>query len=139
MNEEEPEQVQNLLEPDYEGLKTFQPVLNNFKDIFYGGNDEDPEVAGEEVIIEEESEEPSVVVQKKSKTTNKRRKVEKPTEDPEEAEPEAIVKIAVTQQGQRRQLDEQERRQLEPSVSSEGNHACGESKGSVPAGEARRA
>lgn len=46
LNEEEPEEVQNLLEPDYEGLKTFQPVLNNFKDVFYEGNDEDPEIVG---------------------------------------------------------------------------------------------
>ena len=34
------------MEPDYEGLKKFQPVLDNFKDVFYDGNNIDPEIDG---------------------------------------------------------------------------------------------
>ena len=45
LNEEDPEEFEDLLEPDYEGMRKFTPVLNNFKDIFYNGYDEDPEIA----------------------------------------------------------------------------------------------
>lgn len=37
LNEKEPEPVVDLLEPDYEGLKRFQPVLQKFKDTFFDG------------------------------------------------------------------------------------------------------
>jgi hypothetical protein len=33
------------LEPDYEGLKRFDPVMKKFRDTFYDGNKEDPECA----------------------------------------------------------------------------------------------
>lgn len=45
LNEEEPEDVQNDLEPDYEGLKKFEPVIDKFKNVFYDGEKEDPECA----------------------------------------------------------------------------------------------
>ena len=45
MNEEEPEKFEDLLEPDYEGLKKFEPVLGKFRDVFYEGEQEDPECA----------------------------------------------------------------------------------------------
>lgn len=44
LNEDEPEEVHDLLEPDYEGLQKLQPVIDNFKDKFYHGKDEDQEV-----------------------------------------------------------------------------------------------
>ena len=37
LNENEPEDIENDLEPDYEGLKRFAPVINKFKDAFYNG------------------------------------------------------------------------------------------------------
>lgn len=46
LNEEEPEPVKDLLEPDYEGLKVFDKVLGKFKETFYDGQDQDPECAG---------------------------------------------------------------------------------------------
>jgi hypothetical protein len=42
LNEDEPEDIENDLEPDYEGLKRFAPVINRFKDVFYHGENEDP-------------------------------------------------------------------------------------------------
>ena len=33
-----------MLEPDYEGLRKFQPVIDKFKDIFYDGAAEDPSI-----------------------------------------------------------------------------------------------
>jgi len=45
LNEEEPEKFEDLLEPDYEGLKKFEPVINKFRDVFYDGEKEDPECA----------------------------------------------------------------------------------------------
>ena len=45
LNEDEPEQVQDDLEPDYEGLKKFAPVIGRFRDVFYDGAREDPECA----------------------------------------------------------------------------------------------
>jgi len=37
LNEEEPEYVEDLLEPDYEGLKKFENVMNHFRHTFYNG------------------------------------------------------------------------------------------------------
>ncbi len=37
LNEEEPEPVEDLLEPDYEGMKRFDPLIQKFKDVFYDG------------------------------------------------------------------------------------------------------
>jgi hypothetical protein len=37
--------VQDDLEPDYEGLKKFAPVIGKFRDVFYDGAREDPECA----------------------------------------------------------------------------------------------
>lgn len=45
LNEEEPEEVQDDLEPDYEGLRKFAPVIGRFRDVFYDGAKEDPECA----------------------------------------------------------------------------------------------
>jgi hypothetical protein len=45
LNEEEPEPVEDLLEPDYEGIKRFDPLIQKFKDAFYDGADEDPACA----------------------------------------------------------------------------------------------
>lgn len=42
LNEPQPEIVEDVLEPDYEGMKKFQPVIDKFKDAFFDGNDEDP-------------------------------------------------------------------------------------------------
>ena len=44
LNEDEPEQVEDLLEPDYEEMQRFQPVINKFKNAFFGGEDSDAEV-----------------------------------------------------------------------------------------------
>jgi hypothetical protein len=45
LNEQEPEPVQDLLEPDYEGLKRFQPVLDKFKHAFFDGNSSDSQIS----------------------------------------------------------------------------------------------
>ena len=45
LNEDQPEEFEDLLEPDYEGLKRFDPVMSKFRDTFYDGNKEDPECA----------------------------------------------------------------------------------------------
>lgn len=45
LNEQEPEPVEDLLEPDYEGMKRFNPLIQKFKDVFYDGADEDPACA----------------------------------------------------------------------------------------------
>jgi len=37
--------VEDLLQPDYEGMKRFIPIINKFKDTFFEGNEEDPECA----------------------------------------------------------------------------------------------
>lgn len=38
---EKPEEVQDTLEPDYEGMKRMQPVIDKMKDAFFGGSNED--------------------------------------------------------------------------------------------------
>jgi hypothetical protein len=43
LNEDEPEPVKDLLEPDYEGMKVFKPVVDKFKAAFFDGDDEDVE------------------------------------------------------------------------------------------------
>ena len=45
LNEDQPEEFEDLLEPDYEGLKKFDKVLGRFRDTFYDGAKEDPECA----------------------------------------------------------------------------------------------
>jgi ATP-dependent DNA helicase 2 subunit 1 len=45
LNEEQPEEFEDLMEPDYEGLKKFDKVLGKFRDTFYDGAIEDPECA----------------------------------------------------------------------------------------------
>jgi len=45
LQEDEPDEVQDLLEPDYEGMSKFKPVIDKFKDAFYDGEAEDPECA----------------------------------------------------------------------------------------------
>ena len=45
LNEKEPEPVVDLLEPDYEGLKRFQPVLQKFKNTFFDGMESDSQVS----------------------------------------------------------------------------------------------
>jgi hypothetical protein len=37
LNEDQPEEFEDLLEPDYEGLKKFDKVLGRFRDTFYDG------------------------------------------------------------------------------------------------------
>lgn len=41
LNEDEPEPVEDLLEPDYEEMQIFQPVINKFKAAFFDGHDSD--------------------------------------------------------------------------------------------------
>lgn len=43
LNEEKPEPVEDLLEPDYEGMKVFKPVVDKFKHAFFDGDDSDSE------------------------------------------------------------------------------------------------
>lgn len=43
MKKKEAEYVEDLLEPDYEGLKKFDHVLAHFRNTFYNGAVEDPE------------------------------------------------------------------------------------------------
>jgi hypothetical protein len=45
LNEKEPEQINDLLEPDYKGMKIFKPVFDNFKEVFFYGGNSDPELA----------------------------------------------------------------------------------------------
>lgn len=45
LNEQEPEQIHDTLEPDYDGLKRFDQVLGRFKGVFYNGAKEDPACA----------------------------------------------------------------------------------------------
>ena len=45
LNEEEPEPVEDLLEPDYEEMQRFQPVIQKFKNAFFDGNDSDSEIS----------------------------------------------------------------------------------------------
>jgi len=45
LQEDEPEHVDDLLEPDYDGLKKFDNVMKHFRDTFYDGDPEDPECA----------------------------------------------------------------------------------------------
>ena len=44
LNEDEPEEVEDYLEPDYEELERRAPVLQKFKDAFFGGYDSDSEL-----------------------------------------------------------------------------------------------
>ena len=44
LNEKEPEQINDLLEPDYQGMKIFKPVFDNFKEVFFYGGSSDPEL-----------------------------------------------------------------------------------------------
>ena len=44
LNEENPEPVEDLLEPDYEGMKKCDPLIQKFRDVFIYGNKKDPEV-----------------------------------------------------------------------------------------------
>lgn len=44
LNEDEPEEVEDYLEPDYEELERRGPVLQKFKDAFFGGYDSDSEL-----------------------------------------------------------------------------------------------
>ncbi len=44
LGEQEPEPVQDLLEPDYEGMKQFQPLIDRFKDTFFEGRSCDKEI-----------------------------------------------------------------------------------------------
>jgi hypothetical protein len=37
LGEKEPEPIEDLLEPDYEGMKRFNPLFQNFKDAFFDG------------------------------------------------------------------------------------------------------
>ena len=37
LQEDEPEPVDDLLEPDYDGLKKFDNVMNHFRKTFYDG------------------------------------------------------------------------------------------------------
>ena len=46
LNEEDPEPVEDLLEPDYEGMQRFAPLIKKFKDAFFDGEDEDPACGG---------------------------------------------------------------------------------------------
>ena len=46
LNEEKPEAVDDLMEPDYEGMRKFDPLIEQFKDVFFDGNDEDPACGG---------------------------------------------------------------------------------------------
>lgn len=39
LDEDEPEPVEDLLEPDYEGMKALQPVIDKFKNTFFDGGD----------------------------------------------------------------------------------------------------
>jgi hypothetical protein len=39
---EQPDEVQDTLEPDYEGFKKMQPVIDQMKNAFFGGRSEDP-------------------------------------------------------------------------------------------------
>lgn len=43
LNEEQPEEIEDLLSPDYEGMKKFQPVINKFREVFLDGYEIDPE------------------------------------------------------------------------------------------------
>ena len=45
LNEDEPEPVEDLLEPDYEEMQRFNPVINKFKNAFFQGEDSDVEVS----------------------------------------------------------------------------------------------
>jgi hypothetical protein len=38
LNEDEPDHVEDLLEPDYEGMKVLQPVVTKFRDAFFNGH-----------------------------------------------------------------------------------------------------
>lgn len=44
LNEREPEKINDLLEPDYNGMKIFRPVFDNFKQVFFDGGSSDPEL-----------------------------------------------------------------------------------------------
>jgi hypothetical protein len=37
LGEKEPEPIEDLLEPDYEGMKRFDPLFQKFKDAFFDG------------------------------------------------------------------------------------------------------
>ena len=41
LNEGEPEKVEDHLEPDYKGMQKFEPIIDNFRNIFFDGNEED--------------------------------------------------------------------------------------------------
>ncbi len=43
LGEKEPEPIEDLLEPDYEGMQRFDPLIQKFKDAFFDGQDADPE------------------------------------------------------------------------------------------------
>lgn len=37
LNEGEPEKIEDLLEPDYQGMKKFEPIVSNFKNVMFDG------------------------------------------------------------------------------------------------------
>ncbi len=43
LNENEPEDFIDLLEPNYHELKNFQQIFDDFKDLFFDGHNIDPE------------------------------------------------------------------------------------------------
>ena len=45
LNEKEPEEIVDTLEPDYDGLRRFDQVLGRFRGVFYDGAKEDPACA----------------------------------------------------------------------------------------------
>jgi ATP-dependent DNA helicase 2 subunit 1 len=42
LGEEQPEEVEDTLKPDREGMNQYAPIIDNFKSIYFDGNDEDP-------------------------------------------------------------------------------------------------
>lgn len=44
LKEDEPEEIVDSLEPDYEGLKKLQPIIDKFKNTFFDGHDQDQEI-----------------------------------------------------------------------------------------------
>ncbi len=39
LNEEEPEMIEDTLEPDYEGMKKYQPIVERFQNVLFDGNE----------------------------------------------------------------------------------------------------
>jgi len=48
LNEDEPEEVEDLLEPNYKEMQRFQPVINKFKSAFFEGDDSDAEAISQQ-------------------------------------------------------------------------------------------